>query len=70
MQKRLYRSRTNRMIAGVCGGLAVYFNTDPTVIRILAVVMLIAFNIASVIGYLIMAIVVPLEGTTDITPKQ
>jgi phage shock protein C len=28
--RKLYRSRTNRMLAGVCGGLAEYFNTDPT----------------------------------------
>jgi phage shock protein PspC (stress-responsive transcriptional regulator) len=31
--RRLYRSRTNRKLAGVCGGLARYFNTDPTLIR-------------------------------------
>ncbi len=35
MQKRLYRSRTEKMIAGVCGGLAEYFDIDPTIIRIL-----------------------------------
>ena len=33
--KRLYRSRDNRMIAGVCGGLGEYFNIDPTLIRLL-----------------------------------
>ena len=36
--RRLYRSRTNRWIAGVCGGFGEYFNIDPLVIRILAVV--------------------------------
>ena len=40
MAKRLYRSRTDRMIAGVCGGLAEYFNIDPVIIRIIAVVLL------------------------------
>lgn len=35
--KRLYRSRTNRMIWGVCGGLAEYFNIDPVIVRIIAV---------------------------------
>jgi phage shock protein C len=65
---RLYRSRKNRMIAGVCGGLAQYFNTDPTLIRILAVVFLVVFNIMAVIGYLVMAVVVPLEGSTDVKP--
>lgn len=33
--KRLYRSFTNKMIAGVCGGVADYFNIDPTVVRLL-----------------------------------
>lgn len=32
--KQIYRSRHNRMIAGVCGGLAEYFNIDPTIVRI------------------------------------
>ena len=35
--RRLYRSRTNRKLAGVCGGLAQYFNTDPTLVRVLFV---------------------------------
>lgn len=38
--KRLYRSRTDRKIAGVCGGLAQYMNVDPTVIRIIFLVLL------------------------------
>ncbi len=37
MSKKLYRSRENRMIAGVCGGLGEYFNIDPTLIRLAAV---------------------------------
>ena len=36
--KRLYRSRSNRIIAGVCGGIGEYFNIDPIIIRILAVI--------------------------------
>ena len=36
--KKLYRSRSKRMIAGVCGGLADYLNMDPTLVRILTVV--------------------------------
>ena len=38
MEKRLYRSRTDRMLGGVCGGIAEYFGVDPTLIRLLAVV--------------------------------
>jgi phage shock protein C len=37
--RKLYRSRTNRMLGGVCGGLAQYFNTDATLIRVLFVVL-------------------------------
>lgn len=35
---RLYRSRTERMLGGVCAGLAHYLNTDPTIIRLLAII--------------------------------
>lgn len=38
--KRLYRSRKNRMIAGVCGGVAEYFGIDPIIVRLIALVML------------------------------
>lgn len=38
--RRLYRSRTDRKIAGVCGGLAQYLNVDPTVVRIIFLVLL------------------------------
>ena len=37
MAKKLYRSRTDRKIWGVCGGLAEYFDIDPTLVRIIAV---------------------------------
>ncbi len=66
MQKRLYRSRGNRMLAGVCGGLADYFNIDPTIVRVIAVIFLVAFNIAAVIAYLILIFVVPLEGSANV----
>ena len=34
MNKRLYRSNTNKMVAGVCGGIAEYFRLDPTLVRL------------------------------------
>ncbi|HYY81666.1 MAG TPA: PspC domain-containing protein [Actinomycetes bacterium] len=58
--RRLYRSRTNRKLAGVCGGLAGYFNTDATLIRILFVVLALLGGPGLVI-YLVMWIVVPEE---------
>ena len=45
--KRLYRSRIDRMIAGVCGGLAKYFDIDPTIVRVLFVVSIFIAYIAS-----------------------
>ncbi|NMC84430.1 MAG: PspC domain-containing protein [Anaerolineaceae bacterium] len=56
--KRLTRSITNRQIGGVCGGLAEYFNIDPTLVRLLFVLGLI-FVGGTFWAYLIMWIVVP-----------
>ncbi len=65
--KRLYRSRTDRKIWGVCAGLANYFGVDPTLIRVIAVVS-IFFSGAGIIAYIIMAILVPLEPTNAPPP--
>jgi phage shock protein C len=58
--KRLYRSRHDRMIGGVCGGIANYFNTDPTVIRLLFALGLILAG-GTFWAYIIMMIVIPEE---------
>ena len=58
MQKKLYRSRENRMIAGVCGGLAEYFNIDPTIVRLIFVLVGLAGGPGLVL-YIILAIIVP-----------
>lgn len=58
MEKRLYRSRNNRMVAGVCGGIAEYFGIDPTLIR-LAWVLFACLAGSGLIAYLICAIVIP-----------
>ena len=52
--KKLYKSRDNRMISGVCAGIAEYFNMDPTIIRLAWVL----FG-SGVLGYIIAAIVIP-----------
>ena len=57
--KTLYRSKSNRMIAGVCAGLGDYLNVDPTIIRLLFVLGFFTFNGAMLLVYLIMAIVTP-----------
>jgi phage shock protein C len=58
--RKLYRSRSNRQVAGVCGGLAQYFNLDVTLIRILFVVLAVLGGSGLVI-YLAMWIIVPNE---------
>jgi phage shock protein C len=60
--RKLYRSRTNRKLAGVCGGLAQYFNTDATLIRVLFVVLALLGGPGLVI-YLLMWIIVPEESS-------
>ena len=56
--KKLYKSRDNRMISGVCAGIAEYFNMDPTIIR-LAGVLFSLLGGSGVLGYIIAAIVIP-----------
>ena len=58
--KRLYRSRTDRMLAGVCGGLAEYFNIDPVIIRVITVVAAL-MALGGFLAYIILWIVVPEE---------
>ena len=58
--RKLYRSRTNRQLAGVCGGLAQYFNLDATLIRVLFVVLALLGGSGLVI-YLVLWIIVPRE---------
>ena len=69
MEKRLYRNRSERMIWGVCGGLANYFDMDPTIVRIIFVLLALA-NGVGIVVYIIMAIVVPLEGSKVATSKE
>jgi phage shock protein C len=63
MEKKLYRSRTDRMILGVCGGLAKYLGMDVSLVRIITVLLAIATGGFGVLAYFIMAIIVPVEGS-------
>ena len=58
MDKRLYKSNENKMIDGVCGGIAEYFDVDPTLVR-LAWIFFIMCGGSGIIGYIIAAIVMP-----------
>lgn len=55
--KRLYKSRTNRVFFGVCGGIGEYFNIDPTIIRLLLV--LLGCTGSGILAYIVAAIIMP-----------
>jgi phage shock protein C len=55
--KRLYRSKKERILGGVCGGLAEYFEVDPTIVRLLMVLLL--FTGSGILFYIIAWIIMP-----------
>ena len=61
-QKRLYRTEGNeKMLCGVCGGIAEYFNIDPSIVRILAVLLSIGSIGTGAIVYCVAALLIPKE---------
>jgi phage shock protein PspC (stress-responsive transcriptional regulator) len=59
--KKLYRSTTDKMLAGVCGGLAQYFGIDATIVRLIFA-LLVFFGVGSgIVLYIILALIMPLE---------
>ena len=60
MTKKLYRSQNDKIIAGVCGGLADYFDIDPTIIRLLFI-LVVAFGGSGLLIYLILWLIMPRE---------
>ena len=69
MKKRLMRSDSDKMIAGVCGGLGEYFDIDPTIVRLVfAGGLLLGFGSTGVL-YLVMWAIVPRADSLDAEPK-
>ncbi|MBQ3180443.1 MAG: PspC domain-containing protein [Firmicutes bacterium] len=65
--KKLYRSRTDKKLFGVCGGLAQYMDLDPTIMRLIAVILLFVSFGWAILIYLVMGLVMPIDdGYTDI----
>ena len=58
-EKRLLKSAVNRMICGVCGGIGEYFNIDPTVIRLLWVILSFFSLGTGLVIYIIAAVIIP-----------
>ena len=57
--KKLYRSATNRVFFGVCGGIGEYFDIDPTVVRVTAIVLGVLSAGAMILAYLLCLFIVP-----------
>lgn len=70
MGKRLYRSRSNKVFWGVCGGLGEYFGVDPVIVRVIFVIVALATGGAAILAYIILTIVVPLESSKATTPEE
>ncbi len=60
MEKKLYRSRTDKKLCGVCGGLAEYFGIDSTIVRLI-LVCAVLFAGVGILAYLIAALVIPVK---------
>ena len=56
--KRLYKSKTNRVFFGVCGGLGEYFNIDPTIFRLILVLLVCGAG-SGIVAYIVAAIIMP-----------
>ncbi len=63
MEKRLYRSRKDRMLFGVCGGLAEYLNVDPSIVRL--VMLFIWMTGGGFLAYIAAGIIIPEEPYED-----
>ena len=69
MAKRFLRSRTDRMLGGVCGGLGTYLDVDTTVVRLVFVVLAVATGVG-VLAYFVLWLIVPEEEKADATPAE
>ncbi len=58
MNKKLYRSKVDSMICGVCGGLGEYFEVDSTIVRLIAIVLIFGWG-SGLLAYLVAAIIIP-----------
>ena len=59
--RKLYRSRKNRWIAGVCGGLSEYFKIDPVIVRVIFIVITLGGAGFGVILYIVLIFMIPIE---------
>lgn len=67
--RKFYRSREGKIIAGVCSGLAKYFDIDPVIMRLIFIVLTV-FNGIGLVVYIILALITPYEDTPTASPKE
>ena len=63
--KKLYRSSQDKKIAGVCGGIGTYFSLDPTIVRVLFVMLLLPGGLPGLLPYTVLWIIVPIKTESD-----
>ncbi len=66
--RHVYRSTQHRILAGVAGGLAEYFNLDPTVVRVVLFLALLPMGPLGLVGYAVLAFLIPPTPTGGTTP--
>jgi phage shock protein C len=70
-QRRLYRSEKDRLLGGVCGGLAEYFKTDPILVRVIFVLLtLLLAGLLGIVAYIVLWIIVPRASSAELSAKE
>ena len=71
MNKKLYRSKTQMKISGVCGGIAEYFNIDPTLVRLLWVLLTLLNLLIGIVAYVACVFIIPEDpGCIDVEYEE
>ena len=69
MNKKLYRSKSDRKLLGICGGMAEYFQIDPTIVRLIWALATV-FGFAGLLAYIVCALVIPERGDDNVIDSQ
>ena len=69
MNKKLYRSKCDRKLLGICGGIAEYFQIDPTIVRLIWALATV-FGFAGLLAYIVCALVIPEKGDGNVVDSQ
>ncbi|MCI8489386.1 MAG: PspC domain-containing protein [Lachnospiraceae bacterium] len=57
-KKRLYKSSTNKVLCGVCGGIGEYFDVDPTIVRLICIALIFGWG-SGLLAYIVAAVIMP-----------